>query len=101
VNPIFFAKLHYRYKKTPELDFDFEFAEKVHKNSCQKSKWENGIFDFYYCVQKFSAYKFCRINFLALFQPMRKSASNFVFYDKHFDFLPKKLVAPNFFAQKI
>ncbi len=46
--------------------------KKLQKSSCDKSyprkKWQkNGVFDFYYCMQKFSPYSFFWMNFFKNF----------------------------------
>ncbi len=58
--------------------------EKVTKNtkkSCKKSYQQNNnekMVDFYYCVQKFSTYNFCGVNFSAFFAT--DSKITFTFY---------------------
>jgi hypothetical protein len=41
------------------------------------------FFYFYFCLQKFSAYKFCWVIFFALFSTDPNAASNFAFYYTH------------------
>jgi hypothetical protein len=50
-----------------------------------KKLQKNGVIDFYYCVQKFSAYNFFVI-FLDFFQRIRTRHQNFAFYNTHIEF---------------
>jgi hypothetical protein len=56
-----------------------EKLQKTHaKKVSSKNPWQkNGVFDFYYCIQKFSAYNFFWVNFFAFFSTNSNSASNF------------------------
>jgi hypothetical protein len=57
--------------------------QKTHAKMLSTKKLQkNGVIDFYYCVQKFSAYNFFVI-YLDLFQQIQTRHQNFAFYDTH------------------
>jgi hypothetical protein len=84
--------------------------QKTHaKMSTTKKLQKNGVIDFYYSVQKFSAYNFFVI-FLDFFQRIRNRHKNFAFYDTHIEFwgaggggmffaYPKLAISTNFKAK--
>jgi hypothetical protein len=58
--------------KKRRIDVDFESVENFQRKLLQKviikKLQKNGIFNFYYYVQRFSAYNFLWVNFFELFQ---------------------------------
>ncbi len=56
--------------------------QKIMRNKLlTKSDWKSG-FDFYYCVQKFSAYNFLGNSFAFFFNGFEFVASNFAFHGR-------------------
>jgi hypothetical protein len=76
-------------QKTQDLLLILNLLKKFQKNSREKScQQKNRVFDFCYCLQKFSAF----YELFCIFSTDSNSASNFAFYDTHCEFfLSKKL----------
>ncbi len=87
--------MHCGYQKTQNLMLilnPLEKLQKIHTKKFSTQKWQkSGVFDFYYYVKKLSAYNLFWAIF-CIFCNDLNSASNFMFYDTHFKFLPKNCV---------
>ncbi len=66
---IFFAKIHYGYQKPQNLMLISNLLKKLQKIHAKKLSTKRNVkmVDFYYCVQKFSAYNFLWCNCFAFF----------------------------------
>ncbi len=69
--------------KNAEFEADFESVEKrpLRQKFSAKTWQKNGVFDFYYCVQKVSAYNFFWVNFFSFFFNGFELSVSFVFND--------------------
>jgi hypothetical protein len=76
--------MQHGYPKTQNLIIILNLFKKLQKNTGQKKLLtkklkKNGVFNFYCCVQNFSACKF--VELIAFFSTVSNSAWDFAFYD--------------------